>query len=124
MFCLEGLSKAIYLSLLVSQAIGREDTTAAFHFAIILMIAGTLLTELGEYQGDLIFPTFSIPMTITYFKSKWNCLDFVGLSLNIAGLVIEFHRPHSPVPKALYAVAIICVSLAMLRYISVYEPLG
>ena len=124
MFCLEGLSKAIYLSLLVSQAIGREDTTAAFHFAIILMIAGTLLTELGEYQGDLIFPTFSIPMTITYFKSKWNCLDCVGLSLNIAGLVIEFHRPHSPVPKALYAVAIICVSLAMLRYISVYEPLG
>ena len=123
MFFLEGLSRAVYFILVVVVAL-VSSLPHEVYLLTVVMIFSTLLYEFGEYQRDSLLPTFKLTLAKSYFSSKWNCLDLLGLSLNIAGVVIKFLNPNSTAPKAVYSVAIIFMSMSMLRYISAYEPVG
>ena len=135
MFIGEGISKLVMTGLVSSIALVRSQEAfswasspswilAVEYFTVILVFA-TVLYEYGELcdHGLSFVPSFK--GTIKYFFDIWNLCDSGGLVLLLGWIGLRFHEGADSKPAvALVALSTIFFSVALLRYFSLFPPIG
>ena len=129
MFFLEGLSKVTTVALVTYVCLNHYDTSSSNNdvkkteVALIVLAILHVLYEIGELLGQSGFLT---PKGCAeYFGDTWNWFDLIGL-LSILGWAAfrTLGNDYFHMYKALLATSPIFYSFGVLRYFSIWEPLG
>lgn len=131
MYCLDFISKVIAITLVGLISIQVYGKKYGLNYRVkhdvfeiqqsemwmIIMIVMSILHELGE----LIDSNFSLT---DYLQDQWNVYDVIEYGLCLGWIILRFVPGYFNNARIMLALAAIPQSQGLLRYLSVYRPIG